>query len=98
MRRKGEKPLERSWPDWGPKHPVAFAIETGDRWFYAWIAQANTPWDFLARRSGIEVGRIVSIDRGDYIRRSELAAFAEVWGVDPAQVIASLPDPALLRE
>ncbi|MEG3124813.1 hypothetical protein [Sphingomonas sp. GB1N7] len=97
-RHKGAQPVVRSWMPWGQKHPVFEAIKTGDKWFYAWIAQAGTPWAKLSKKSGVSMGRIQAIDLGDVIVRSELLAFAAVWEVDPAQVIASLPDPALLIE
>ena len=98
MRRKGEKPVVKSWQDWGPKHPVANMIASGDPWFRAWCVQASIIPAKLAKLSGVEIGRINAIDMGDVVSRTELEAFAAVWGVDPAQVMASLPDPALLRE
>jgi hypothetical protein len=96
MRRKGERKLTRTWPEWGPKHPVARDVSTGGHWLDAWTAQASTPWEKLSRTSGLSIERIRAISQGDRLTRSELDGLAAAWKVDPAQVEASLGDPLLL--
>lgn len=96
MRRTGEKKLTRIWPEWGPKHPVARNIATGNRWLDAWIGEAATPWEKMSRASGVPMGRIRAISGGDRLTRAELNAFAAAWNVDSQQVEASLGDPLLL--
>lgn len=97
-RHKGAKPVERRWADWGPNHPVARIISTGTHWLDAWTAQACVPWERLSKASGVPMGRILAIARGDRLTRAELEGFALAWRVDPAQVVASLADPLLLVE
>jgi hypothetical protein len=96
MRRKGERKLTRTWPEWGPKHPVAHNIATGNHWLDAWTAEASTPWEKLSRSSGVPLGRIRAMSQGDRLTRAELTALATAWRADPAQVEASLGDPLLL--
>lgn len=94
MRRKGERPCVRSWPPYGPGHPVAGAISRGDRWFYAWVMQASTPYPKLSKLSGIPVERLERLHRGDPPSVDEIAALARAWLVTPQDVAASILDPA----
>jgi hypothetical protein len=71
MRRKVETPVVKSWMPWGTGHPVARMIATGDPWFRAWCFQACTILPALARKSGVSIGRLDALDRGDRIRRDE---------------------------
>jgi len=98
MRRKGERRIEKTWPAWGPGHPVAHNIATGGHWLDAWIMQAGVHLEKLSRLSGVPMGRLAAIARGDRLTRAELNGLAAAWKVDPAQVEASLGDPLLLVE
>ncbi|PZU56337.1 MAG: hypothetical protein DI547_16845 [Sphingobium sp.] len=98
MRRKGERPVEHQREPYGPGHPVAQSIATGTGWFDAWTQQYCTPWEILARRSGVPVNRIAEICFGASITRSEVEAFAPIWHSEPEDVLASLPDRSLLIE
>jgi hypothetical protein len=98
MRRKGEKPIERTWPDWDCGwHPVRRSIADRTGWFHAWIAQATTPWLVVARKSGVSIDRIAEIDRGATATADEIEAFAKVWNVDPGQVVTSIAQSRLAK-
>ncbi|QNA85940.1 helix-turn-helix transcriptional regulator [Sphingomonas sp. So64.6b] len=77
-------------------HPVASMMATGDPWLLAWRGQALVRLDQLARDTGIPVVRLFDIERGESITLEELISIARVIHADPAELIASLPDPALL--
>jgi|KBSSwiStaDraftv2_1062776.scaffolds.fasta_scaffold66483_5 DNA-binding Xre family transcriptional regulator len=96
MRRKGEKPVVKSWPPYNAQHPVANMIASGDRWIAAWRFQSNLPMAKLAKVTGISMGRLFAMEHGDYVTYKEIEGLAEAWQCDPADIIASLPDPALL--
>lgn len=96
MRSKGGPRLVRTWPEWGPTHPVARDIATDSHWLDAWTAETTTSWDKLSRISGVPMERIRAIARGDRLTHAELEGLAAAWKVDPAQVKASLGDPLLL--
>lgn len=97
-RHKGAKPIDNSmfYMPYGPGHPVEHMISTGDRWFYAWHFQKCFSLDRLARATGIPMGRINALSMGDAVRESEVAALAAAYGVEPSDIVASLPDPAHL--
>ncbi|SCW61327.1 hypothetical protein SAMN02927924_01656 [Sphingobium faniae] len=97
-RHKGERPIDRSqsYMPYGPDHPVALAIATGSRWFDAWHHQSGLPYVKLARLSGIEMDRLFHLSYGYPVRHSELLALAAAYGVQPSDIIASLPDLELL--
>lgn len=99
-RRKGERPVDRDlfYQPYGPGHPVENAIATGSRWFSAWQGQYLLTSDRLARRTGISVARQFELTNGAGVTRAEVAALAAAYGVEPADIIASLPDPALLHD
>lgn len=80
-RRKGEQPVPQRLQRWSDDHPVARLIRNGDHWFGAWVGQMATPYVKLAKRTGISIGRLAAIDRGDMISRSELDALALAWSV-----------------
>lgn len=98
MRRKGERPIPRRLDEWSPAHPVAHAIATGSKWFTAWQVQKCTPVDKLARQTGISPTRLLTIDAGDHVSRAEIDALARAWTISSADLIASMPDPALVRD
>jgi transcriptional regulator with XRE-family HTH domain len=79
-----------------PNHPVALRVATGDPWLRAWRLQALVRFDQLAPKTGISIARLFDIERGEAITHEELRAVARAIGADPADLIASLPDPALL--
>ena len=98
MRRKGEKPVVKSWPPYGADHPVSRAIATGDGWFGAWTRQAATPLVKLSKASGIDIDHLLAIDGGAHVTRAEIGALASAWRAEVEDVIASLPNPAVLVE
>lgn len=91
MRRKGERKLERKWPEWGPIHPVTQAMSRGDNWFFAWLMQACTPHETIARKTKIARDRIWELERGARPTVDELRRLADLWKTPIAQIIASLP-------
>lgn len=93
MRRKGERKVEKTWPPYDEKHPVAQMIATGSGWFWSWMAQ-TAPLVVLEKRSGIDFGRLLGIDLYDLVTRTELEALAKAWNAPLADVIASIPNPA----
>lgn len=99
MRRKGEQKLARDhfYEPYNPAHPVAKCIATGTQWFHAWIAQYSLPYPRLKRLAGILPDRAAQLERGAAITRAEVEALAVACGVQPADIIASLPDPRLLE-
>lgn len=98
MRRTAEHRPARVWPDWGPQHTVARNITTGSHWLDAWTAETSTPWDRLEHTSGVSIGRLMAMARGDRVTRAELDRLAAAWKADPTQVITSLGDPLLLAD
>lgn len=91
MRRKGETKLEKTWPEWGPGHPVASAISRGDSWFYAWLMQACTPHNIIERKTKISPDRIWQFERGERPTVDELRRLAELWKAPIEDIIASMP-------
>lgn len=72
-------------------------VATGTDWFQAWIMQACTPLDRLARASKVDWERVHDICAGATPTRDELTAFAAVWNVDVELVISTMPSTAALR-
>lgn len=99
-RRKGERAIDRAqfYRPYGPGHPVHHMIATGSRWFDAWQFQNSLSNARLARASGLSAERIYYLGHGAPVLRSEVEALAKTYGVQPSDIIASLPDPALLVE
>lgn len=97
-RRKGERPVDKSqfYSPYDDSHPVARAIRTGSRWFEAWQFQNALPTVRLAKLTGISPGRIAQLNHGAPVLEGEVALLASVYGVQTADIIASLPDPAHL--
>lgn len=97
-RRKGERPVDKSqfYSPYDESHPVARAIRTGSHWFEAWQFQNALPTVRLAKLSGISPDRIAQLTHGAPVLAEEVAALAAVYGAQPADIVASLPDPALL--
>ena len=97
-RRKGERPIDKSqfYSPYGEDHPVARAIRTGSRWFEAWQFQNALPTVRLVKLTGISPARMAQLSYGAPVLEGEVAALASAYGVQPADIIASLPDPALL--
>ncbi|MGN6621199.1 MAG: hypothetical protein ACTHKR_09085, partial [Sphingomonas sp.] len=65
-------------------------IRGGDHWFGAWMGQMATPYVKLAQRTGLSIGRITAIDRGDAISRCELEALALAWSVSVGDLERSI--------
>jgi len=99
MRRKGERKIPRDYlyEPYGGGHPVARSIATGTTWFEAWCFQNTLTWPRLKKATGIEAERAMQIVRGAPITRAELDALAKACGVQPSDIIASLPDARLLE-
>jgi hypothetical protein len=70
-------------------------MATGDRWFYAWLAQCCTPYAVLSKLTGIPVQRLMVIDQGDRFTRAELEALATAWEVDPETLLGTHPTPGI---
>lgn len=98
MRRKGERPIAKQLVKPTPSSPVMRMIADGDRWFHAWIFQQAMPLARLSRVTGIPVARLCAIEQGDRLSRAELDALARAWSVSSADLIGTLPDPALVAE
>lgn len=96
MRRKGERPIPKLLDVWSDQHPVAHAIRTGSYWFHAWSGQKSTPLATLSRKTGMAQARISAISQGDRISRAELDALAIAWNVSAGDLIASMPDAAMV--
>lgn len=77
-------------------HPVARAMATGSRWFDAWCFQYSLNGPRLRKLTGIGLERAMELSRGAPIAAAELDALAKACGVQPADIIASFPDPQLL--
>jgi hypothetical protein len=97
-RRKGERPVPKQVVEWTFSHPVAQAMRRGSKWFGAWIAEKTTPYQWLAKRTGLSIDRIREIDQGAGITRAELEALAEAWWITPAGLLASMPDPTIVAD
>lgn len=92
MRRKGERARPILLDTFGPGHPVAHAISTGDRWFEAWQRQKGLPLAKLARETGIPPARIAALSSGDRVSRAELDTLAIAWSVSAGDLISSIDD------
>lgn len=97
-RRKGERPIARPLDSFSHDHPVARCIREGDPWFYAWQRQRATPFERLARQTGIAAARLMTISRGDRVSRAEVDALARAWEISTGDLIASMPSPDLVQE
>ncbi|NML88386.1 hypothetical protein HHL26_04810 [Sphingobium sp. TB-6] len=97
-RRKGERPVDKSqfYAPYDETHPVARAIRTGSRWFEAWQFQNALPTVRLAKLTGIPQPRISELHYGAAVTEAEVSALAAAYGVQPSDIIASLPNPQLL--
>jgi len=96
-RRKGEAKLPRDYlySPYDQTHPVARAIATGSSWFEAWCFQYSLTWPRLKRMTGISADRAAQLARGAAITPAELVDLAKACGVQPSDIIASLPNAAL---
>ena len=97
-RRKGERPIDHSqfYRPCDATHPVARAIASGSSWFHAWQFQYGYPDVRLARLISMSPSRMHQLAYGAPVLRAEIDALAGVYGVQPSDIIASLPDPTLL--
>lgn len=75
---------------WGPIHPVQRGIRTGDRWLYAWIMQACTPYPLVARKTGIAADRLFALEAGAPPTPEECVALAALWQCPLEDVMASI--------
>lgn len=96
MRRKGERPIPQRLDTWSSQHPVAHAIATGSRWFDSWLCQKATPIEKLARKTGMSRARLLAIAMGDRLSRAEADALSIAWAISTNDLIASMPDPAMV--
>ncbi|RSU57232.1 hypothetical protein [Sphingobium yanoikuyae] len=99
-RRKGERPIDKSqfYRPYDSSHAVAHAIRTGSRWFLAWQFQYGFSDARLVKQTSIAPDRLRQLDHGAPVLSAEIEALAAAYGVQPSDIIASLPDPALLLE
>lgn len=99
-RRKSERKLPRDhfYQPYGPGHPVEQSIARGTQWFAAWTFQYSLPRQRLKKMTGIQPDRADQLERGASITLAEVRALATACGNQPDDVIASLPDPALLKD
>lgn len=81
-----------------PLHAVAQAIAAGETWLFAWAIHSTISYRHLSRETGIGEERLLKIDGGAPITRSELAAFAKAWKVEPEAIVLTLPIGALLPD
>lgn len=81
--RKGERPLAKDVIDYSSNHPVAGAIADGDHWLDAWLGQMCTPWDAIARRTGISRSRIEELNDDAEPTPDEIDMLAALWRVTP---------------
>jgi len=97
-RRKGERPIDKSqfYRPYDSTHPVAHAISTGSRWFLAWQFQYGFSDARLVKQLGMSPGRLRQLDQDAPILPAEVDALALAYGVQPSDIIASLPDPEML--
>ena len=97
---KGEQPIDHAqfYTPYGPGHPVERAIRTGSRWFEAWQMQYTMPYARLTRATGIDLLRIAELSIGYPITPDEIERLAGAYGVQPSDIIASLPEPELLLQ
>lgn len=75
---------------YGADHPVAGAIESGSRWFDAWVMQRVTPYAVITRRTGISESRLFEFARGAEPTRAEIEALAALWYVTPDGLAESI--------
>lgn len=90
------KPPGWMYEPYSARHPVALAIATGDRWFYAWAFQYSLNGPRLKKLTGIMPDRATELHHGAPVRLEEVEALAKACDVQPSDIIASLPDPELL--
>lgn len=91
-------PRDFLYEPYGPGHAIARAMASGTHWFEAWTFQYALYGERLRKMAGIGPARAEALRRGAPITRAELDGLAVACGVQTADVIASLPDPALLVE
>ncbi|MEO7465591.1 MAG: hypothetical protein ABIV36_01110 [Sphingobium limneticum] len=97
MRRaQWRKPPGWMYQPYGPGHPVALGIATGDRWFYAWAFQYSLNGPRLKKLTGITSERATELHHGARVTQAEVEALAKACDVQASDIIASLPDPGLL--
>lgn len=95
---KGEQPVDQGlfYRPYGADHPVAHMIRTGSGWFEAWQVQSNLDETRLSRRISMAPARIRQLRHGAPVKRAEVDALAQAYGVTADDIIASLPTPDLL--
>lgn len=94
-RNRWKKPAGWMYEPYGVDHAVARSIATGTQWFHAWIGQYCLPFPRL-KKAGITPARAGELSRGAQITMAEVELLAAACGVEPSDIIASLPDPRLL--
>lgn len=97
-RNKPNIPRDYLYEPYGPAHPLARTIGEGTPWFTAWVFQYALNYPRLKKATGICPDRANALERGAPITRPELEALAKACGVQPSDVIASMPDPASMME
>lgn len=91
-------PRNYLYEPYGPDHVIARSIGEGTPWFNAWVFQYCTNYPTLKKLTGITIERADALSRGATITRAELDVLAKACGAQPSDIIASLPDPQLLKD
>ena len=82
-------------PDWRPLQAVQQAIADGETWLFAWALHSTVSYRHLSRDSGIPEHRLMEIDDGSPVTRSEFQALVSAWRADPKDVLVTMPPGAL---
>ncbi len=81
--RKGERPVVKVIRPYDARHPVAKRIAEGDHWLDAWLGQMSTPWEKIARKTGITRARIEELNDDAEPTGEELDKLAALWRTTP---------------
>lgn len=92
VRRKGERPVAKTWPEWGSGwHPVRRMIVSGDDWLTAWTNQSASPWGRVIKATGIPLDRLFAfVHSHERPTQKEVEALAAHWRTNADQVLASI--------
>jgi hypothetical protein len=88
--RKGERAVAKEIRAYTPDHPVAKWIADGDHWLTAWVGQMCTPWQTIAKKTGISRERIDELNAEP--TPDELELLAELWWVTPEGLRRSIEE------
>lgn len=90
--RKGERRIAKAVRPYTHDHPVAASIRSGSWWFNAWVAQKNTSYQVLTKRTGIAGHRLMELSHGAEPTPTEVIALASAWYVEPEGLQRSISD------